>query len=214
MTARLMRLDVLVVERGLAQTRTRARALVLAGQVRVDGTIRSKAGVAVGRRRRCHPGRARSPVRRSWRREARPRPRYLRRGSVRSNGNRHRGLDGGLHRRPPATGSGTRRRHRRWSRAAGVEAASRPPRRRVRPGQRPPSDARDAAPRVPAGRCDHHRRIVHLARAHSGSASTAALPHGGRDRVGQTSIRGWAERSREARHRRPMRMSTEESYTR
>jgi len=37
----------LVVERGLAETRARARALVLAGQIRVDGAIRSKAGVAV-----------------------------------------------------------------------------------------------------------------------------------------------------------------------
>ena len=37
----------MVVERGLAETRTRARAMVLAGRVRVDGTVHSKAGVAV-----------------------------------------------------------------------------------------------------------------------------------------------------------------------
>lgn len=42
-----MRLDTLVVERGLAETRARARAMVLAGQVRVDGAVHSKAGVAV-----------------------------------------------------------------------------------------------------------------------------------------------------------------------
>ncbi len=42
-----MRLDTLLVERGLAASRERAKALVLAGQVRVDGTIVSKAGTAV-----------------------------------------------------------------------------------------------------------------------------------------------------------------------
>jgi 23S rRNA (cytidine1920-2'-O)/16S rRNA (cytidine1409-2'-O)-methyltransferase len=41
------RLDVLLVERGLAPTRERARALVLAGQVTVDGRTVSKAGTAV-----------------------------------------------------------------------------------------------------------------------------------------------------------------------
>ena len=44
---RRVRLDALVVERGLAATRGRARALVLAGQVRVDGVVVSKAGAAV-----------------------------------------------------------------------------------------------------------------------------------------------------------------------
>jgi 23S rRNA (cytidine1920-2'-O)/16S rRNA (cytidine1409-2'-O)-methyltransferase len=41
------RLDALVVARGLAQSRERARALILAGQVRVNGTVASKAGHAV-----------------------------------------------------------------------------------------------------------------------------------------------------------------------
>lgn len=41
------RLDVAVVERGLAPTRERARALILAGQVEVDGRIVSKAGASV-----------------------------------------------------------------------------------------------------------------------------------------------------------------------
>lgn len=44
---RRTRLDALVVERGLAPTRARARALVLAGQVRVAGAAVSKAGAAV-----------------------------------------------------------------------------------------------------------------------------------------------------------------------
>ena len=41
------RLDALVVERGLATTRARARALILAGQVQVDDSIQTKAGTAV-----------------------------------------------------------------------------------------------------------------------------------------------------------------------
>lgn len=39
-----VRLDTLIVERGLAKTRTRARALVLAGQVSVNGEVAAKAG--------------------------------------------------------------------------------------------------------------------------------------------------------------------------
>jgi 23S rRNA (cytidine1920-2'-O)/16S rRNA (cytidine1409-2'-O)-methyltransferase len=42
------RLDVVVVERGLAASRERARALILAGQVKVDGQVVSKAGAPVG----------------------------------------------------------------------------------------------------------------------------------------------------------------------
>ena len=41
------RLDVLLVERGLVGSRERARALILAGDVRVNGQISSKAGTAV-----------------------------------------------------------------------------------------------------------------------------------------------------------------------
>jgi 23S rRNA (cytidine1920-2'-O)/16S rRNA (cytidine1409-2'-O)-methyltransferase len=43
-----VRLDALVVERGLAGSRERARALILAGQVEVDGQVVSKAGAPVG----------------------------------------------------------------------------------------------------------------------------------------------------------------------
>ena len=42
-----MRLDVLLVERGLAPSRERAQALILEGAVRVSGEPRSKAGEAV-----------------------------------------------------------------------------------------------------------------------------------------------------------------------
>ena len=41
------RLDAVLVERGLAATRERARALILAGQVRINGQIATKAGAAV-----------------------------------------------------------------------------------------------------------------------------------------------------------------------
>ena len=41
------RLDALVVERGLATTRARARALILAGQIQVNDSIQTKAGTAV-----------------------------------------------------------------------------------------------------------------------------------------------------------------------
>ena len=42
-----LRLDVLLVERGLAPSRERARALILAGQVRVNGQPQTKAGPGV-----------------------------------------------------------------------------------------------------------------------------------------------------------------------
>ena len=41
------RLDVLLAERGLAPSRTAAQALVMAGQVRVDGQVETKCGRAV-----------------------------------------------------------------------------------------------------------------------------------------------------------------------
>ena len=41
------RLDVELVERGLAETRSRAQALVMAGRVSVDGRVVDKAGAAV-----------------------------------------------------------------------------------------------------------------------------------------------------------------------
>jgi 23S rRNA (cytidine1920-2'-O)/16S rRNA (cytidine1409-2'-O)-methyltransferase len=42
------RLDLAIVERGLGPSRERARALILAGRVRVDGQVVSKAGTPVG----------------------------------------------------------------------------------------------------------------------------------------------------------------------
>jgi 23S rRNA (cytidine1920-2'-O)/16S rRNA (cytidine1409-2'-O)-methyltransferase len=43
--ARVTRLDQLLCERGLAETRSRAQALVMAGRVRVDGRLVTKAGM-------------------------------------------------------------------------------------------------------------------------------------------------------------------------
>jgi len=42
-----LRLDVLMAERGLAPSRARAQALILAGKVRVDGNVVTKAGTQV-----------------------------------------------------------------------------------------------------------------------------------------------------------------------
>src|SRR4051812_26527846 len=47
MAPKKTRLDVALVERGLAASRERARALIMAGQVRVDGQVVSKASAAV-----------------------------------------------------------------------------------------------------------------------------------------------------------------------
>lgn len=43
------RLDLLLVERGLAESREKAQALLLAGEVRVNGTVAAKAGTQVAK---------------------------------------------------------------------------------------------------------------------------------------------------------------------
>lgn len=47
MASKKQRLDLLLTDRGLAPTRERARALILAGHVKVDGRTQSKAGTSV-----------------------------------------------------------------------------------------------------------------------------------------------------------------------
>jgi 23S rRNA (cytidine1920-2'-O)/16S rRNA (cytidine1409-2'-O)-methyltransferase len=46
--SRKVRLDTALVDRGLAASRERARALILGGQVKVDGQVISKAGAQIG----------------------------------------------------------------------------------------------------------------------------------------------------------------------
>ena len=41
------RLDLLLVERGLAESRSKAQALIMAGQVRVDGQVELKASTTI-----------------------------------------------------------------------------------------------------------------------------------------------------------------------
>lgn len=45
--AEKIRLDMLLVERGLAETRTKAKAMVMAGSIRIDGVLIDKSGVMV-----------------------------------------------------------------------------------------------------------------------------------------------------------------------
>ena len=42
-----VRLDILLVERGLAESRAKAQALIMAGQVRVNGQTALKAATAI-----------------------------------------------------------------------------------------------------------------------------------------------------------------------
>src|SRR5512146_1663358 len=42
------RLDLLLVERGLAETRSKAQAIIMAGQVRVNGQMVDRAGATFG----------------------------------------------------------------------------------------------------------------------------------------------------------------------
>ena len=88
------RLDVLLVERGLAESRAQAQALVLAGLV--PGY--EKAGAAGRRVGRAHGHRA-AAVRLARRREARARARRVRRRPGRARLPRRRRLDRRLHRR-------------------------------------------------------------------------------------------------------------------
>ena len=116
-TARRMRLDQLLVERGLAETRARAQALVLAGQVRVGEGDGARARPQERRsrgRRRPDRGRGRSPVGEPRRAQAARGARRVRRGSGGPCRDRRRRLDGRLHGRParPRRDAGLRGRRR------------------------------------------------------------------------------------------------------
>ena len=144
------RLDVWLVEHGLAESREKAQALVMAGRVRVDGAARHQ-----GRHRRARGGgggRA-SPVRSTW-----AAARIKLEGALDAFGVDPRGrvavdvgrLDRRLHRDPaPARG------HARLCRGRGPRPAPREPARRrargrARARQRPPPLRRARCPRPAA----------------------------------------------------------------
>jgi 23S rRNA (cytidine1920-2'-O)/16S rRNA (cytidine1409-2'-O)-methyltransferase len=52
------RLDVLMAERGIAESRSRAQALIMAGRVLVEGAVVTKAGSAVPETARVATSRA------------------------------------------------------------------------------------------------------------------------------------------------------------
>ena len=78
------RLDLLLVERGLAPSRERARALILAGHVRVNGRPESKAGTPVPADAEVTLDHTGPSLRQPRRRQARPRARRLRHRSRRA----------------------------------------------------------------------------------------------------------------------------------
>ncbi len=204
------RLDVLLVERGLAESRAQAQALVLAGLV--PGL--RQAGPA-GRRGRRARRRAAAAVRLARRREARARARRARRRPGRPRLPRRRRVDRRLHRRPAATRRGARdrrvdvgygqlhprlradarvtvleRTNARTLTGAPVRAAARRLRRLVHLGP----------PRAPARRCVSARRAGRRSCSSSRSSRRAA-PTWGREASFATPTCGAASSARSRRRR-------------
>ena len=111
---------VLLVARGLAPTREKAQAMILAGLVEVDGRRVDKAGTADGRGRRdLRVAGPRASVRLARRRQARRGARRVRARSRRARLPGRRALDGRLHGLPAAARRRARlcRRRRRTARS-------------------------------------------------------------------------------------------------
>ena len=195
------RLDVLLVERGLAASRERARALILAGQVRVDGQPVTKAGDSVPADADVTVDRSRSSLREPRRPQARPRARRLRHRRQRSARARHRRLDGRIHRRAAPARRAARRRARRRPRPARLEAAERPASDRHRARERADADRRSLPARRARLRHRHDRRVVHLAAPHPSGRPAAPRRRRRRRRPGQAAVRGRPRRSRQGGHR-------------
>ena len=121
------RLDVLLVERGLAETRSQAQALVMAG--RVPGY--EKPGTQVDESAELEVG-SPAAIRLPRRREACERARRIRGGSGRARLPRRRRLHRRLHRRPAAARGHACRLCRRWLRTTARTAPRRPTRVRSR----------------------------------------------------------------------------------
>ncbi len=171
------RLDALLVARGLAATRERARALILAGQVRVD-TPSSKAGTPL-KAGTMVPDDAAVSL-------ATPDHPYVGRGGLKlahaldafaidprgAHRPRRRRLDRRLHRRAAAARRDAGRRARRRPRPARLVAAHRSARRGPREDQRPDADRRPARARTRRASSISitDRRVVHLAAAGAAGA--------------------------------------------
>ena len=196
-----VRLDQLLVERGLAPSRERARALILAGQVTVDGQPATKAGTPVDDRAAVALARSRPSVRRPRRPEARARARHLpdRRQRPRSC------LDigastGGFTDVLLQRGAAARRRARRRPRAARLDAAQRPARRRHRALQRPAPDA---------GRICRARSISSSSTCRSSRCARffrrcrRSCGRRRRRRAGEAAVRGRTRRGAQGHHPRP-----------
>ena len=148
-TTRRIRLDLLLVERGLAESRARAQAMVLAGQVRVgEGDARPgrPQGGRPGRQRRPGRGRRRVALGQPGRAQAARGARRLRDRRRRPGRRRRRRLDGRLHRRPARPRRRPRLRDRRRLRAARRPAAPRPAGRVDGARQRPDARRRTTLP--------------------------------------------------------------------
>lgn len=92
------RLDVAMVERGLAESRQKAQAVVMAGQVYVDGRKVDKAGAPVGEEARIEVrGKALPYVSRGGLEAGKGR-KLLAHRPKRGRLRRHRGLHGGIYR--------------------------------------------------------------------------------------------------------------------
>ena len=180
------RIDTLLAERGLFETRSRAAAAVLAGDVRLrDGRRAEKPGQLVAGRRAAR-GR-RGPALRLARR-AQARERACARFGVDPAGRRCLDvgrLDGRVHRLPAAARRRGGRRARRGLRRAALAAAPGSARDRDRAHQRALARARRAALRA---RPDRRRRVVHL--AHQGAAGGVRLR-----RADASTASRWSSRS-------------------
>ena len=155
------RLDRLLVLRGLAESGARARALILAGEVTVDGRPADKPGTAVdagARDRAAGAGRGR-PLRQPRRAEAGGGAPPLGHRLRRPGGPRPRRLHRRLHRLPAPARLPAGHRRRRRPRAPRLAAAPGPAGRAPRAAQRPLPPG-GAAPR--AARPGDRRPLLHL----------------------------------------------------
>ena len=192
------RLDALLVDRGLFETRSRAAAAVLAGEVRLGERRAEKPGqmvagdIALVRRRGAALRLTRGD-------EAGERARDVRHRRLRPRGAGRRSVDRGLHRLPAAARRRAGDRSGRRLRRAGLEDPRRRARDRHGAGQCARRPARRSA--LPA-RSGRDRRVVHLAaqgaagRARCGRRGPVRLPGDdqaavrGRPRAGRQGRRG------------------------